>query len=493
MADLCITIGAPTLAELRARRQQAEDQADFIELRLDTVADPDVAGALAGRRGRVIVTCRAAWEGGHFRGSEEERLRLLEEAWTAGADFVDVEWAARESAPWIARTHGERLIVSSHDFTGVPADLDSLHRAMQRWPADVAKIAITARRLSDTMPLAEIAQSASTRRRVLVAMGPAGAVTRILPDRFASAWTYAGAAWAPGQLSATLLRDEFRFGSLSSRADLYGVVARPSGHSVSPAMHNAAFRAAGIDAVYVPFEAEDADDFLTFADALNVRGASITLPFKVDLLSRVAADDLSRRVGAVNTLVRGKDGRWLGANTDVAGLVAPLSGRLSLEGDRAAILGAGGAARGAALALADRGACVVIYARRPTAARKVATDMGVDSAPWPPAPGSWDLLVNATPAGMEPNVQDTPWPDARFDGRFVYDLIYNPAETRLLREARAAGCETLGGLDMLVAQAAAQFELWTGRPPARGVMRAAAEVRLRTFAPEAMAPSLPRL
>jgi 3-dehydroquinate dehydratase-1 len=183
MADLCITIGAPTLAELRARRQQAEDQADFIELRLDTVADPDVAGALAGRRGRVIVTCRAAWEGGHFRGSEEERLRLLEEAWTAGADFVDVEWAARESAPWIARTHGERLIVSSHDFTGVPADLDSLHRAMQRWPADVAKIAITARRLSDTMPLAEIAQSASTRRRVLVAMGPAGAVDSRRPGR----------------------------------------------------------------------------------------------------------------------------------------------------------------------------------------------------------------------------------------------------------------------------------------------------------------------
>jgi 3-dehydroquinate dehydratase/shikimate dehydrogenase len=490
MADLCITIGAPTLLELRARRQQAEAQADFIELRLDTVADPEVTGALAGRRGRVIVTCRAAWEGGHFRGSEEERLRLLEQAWTAGADFVDVEWAARDSAPWIARTNGERLIMSSHDFTGVPADLNTLHRAMQQSSAAVTKIAITARRLSDTLRLAQLADAASNRRQVLVAMGPAGAITRILPDRFTSTWTYAGDEWAPGQLSAALLRDEFGFGRVSSRADLYGVVARPSAHSVSPAMHNAAFRAAGIDAVYVPLEAEDADDFLEFADAMNVRGASVTMPFKVDLLPRVAADDLARRVGAVNTLVRDKDGRWGGTNTDVAGLVVPLAGRLPLEGARAAILGAGGAARGAAIALAGQGARVVIYARRPAAARVVAADVGVDYAPFPPAPGSWDLLVNATPAGMQPNVQDTPWADARFDGRLVYDLIYNPQETRLLREARAAGCAALGGLDMLVAQAAAQFERWTGRPPEPGVMRAAAEARLRTFAPPAMAPSL---
>ncbi len=489
MADLCITIGASSLAELRARRQQAEGHADVIELRLDTVADPDVAGALAGRRGRVIVTCRAAWEGGHFRGSEEERLRLLEQAWTAGADFVDVEWAARDSAPWIAQTNGQRLILSSHDFSGVPADLEALHRAMQQSAAAVTKIAITARRLTDTIRLAALAGGSAHRPQVLLAMGPAGAVTRILPDRFGSAWTYAGDAWAPGQVAAALLRDEFRFGGVSSRADLYGVVARPSGHSVSPAMHNAAFRAAGLDAVYVPFEAEDVDDFLVFADAMNVRGASITLPFKVDLLPRVASDDLARRVGAVNTLVRDTGGRWIGANTDVAGLVAPLVGRLPLRGTRAAILGAGGAARGAAIALADEGAHVVMYARRPDAAREVAAGVGVDHAPFPPAPGSWDLLVNATPAGMAPNVLDTPWPEATFDGRLVYDLIYNPRETRLLREARAVGCATLDGLDMLVAQAAAQFERWTGRCPEPVVMRAAAEARLRTVAPELMAPS----
>ncbi len=489
MADLCIVVGAQTLAELRDRRTRAESQADLVEIRLDTVADPDVAGALAGRTGRVIVTCRAAWEGGYFRGTEEERLRLLGQAWTAGADFVDVEWAARDAAPWIAGTRGERLIFSSHDFGGVPGDLQARHRAMCQSPAAVAKIAVTASSLGDTLRLRDLARSSSDRPQVLLAMGPAGVVTRILPDRFGSKWTYAGDDWAPGQLSAARLRDEFQLGRVSERAALYGVVARPSGHSVSPAMHNAAFRAAGLDAVYVPFEATDADDFLAFASAMDVRGASITLPFKVDLLSRVAADDLARRAGAVNTLVRDAANAWRGTNTDVGGFLAPLAGRIDLDGARAAILGAGGAARGAALALADAGARVVLHARRLNAARDAANDLGVGYAAMPPEPGSWDLLVNATPVGMDPRVADTPWPEAHFDGRLVYDLIYNPQETRLLRDAHAAGCETLGGLDMLVAQASMQFELWTGRRPEAGVMRAAADSRLRSFA-RPMAPSL---
>jgi 3-dehydroquinate dehydratase/shikimate dehydrogenase len=489
MADLCIVVGAQTLAELRDRRRRTESQADLVELRLDTVSDPDVPGALAGRTGRVIVTCRAAWEGGHFRGSEEERLRLLEQAWNAGADFVDVEWAARDAAPWIARTNGERLIFSAHDFSGVPPDLPALHRAMRQSPAAVVKIAVTARALGDTLRLRELARASSGRRQVLLAMGPAGVVTRILPDRFGSAWTYTGDDWAPGQLSTARLRDEFQLGRVSEAAALYGVVARPSGHSVSPAMHNAAFSAARLDAVYVPFEAANADDFLEFAAAMDIRGASVTLPFKVDLLRHVAADDLARRVGAVNTLVRGRAGEWTGTNTDVAGLLAPLNGRIGLEGARAAILGAGGAARGAAIALADAGARVVLHARRLSAAREVASDVGVGYAAMPPEPGSWDLLVNATPVGMAPQIAETPWPEARFDGRLVYDLIYNPQETRLLREARGAGCETLSGLDMLVAQASTQFELWTGCAPAAGVMRAAAESRLRSFAP-LVAPSL---
>jgi shikimate dehydrogenase len=205
------------------------------------------------------------------------------------------------------------------------------------------------------------------------------------------------------------------------------------------------------------------------------------VPFKVELLAHCEPDALAARVGAVNTLVR-TSGRWLGFNTDVPGLLAPLSERLDVAGLRATILGAGGAARGAAIALSSAGAHVTVCARRWEAADRVAAQTGVGVAPMPPVPGSWDVLVNATSAGMHPHVDETPWPGAVFAGRLVYDLIYNPRDTRLLREARGAGCATLDGLAMLVAQAEQQFEIWTGQRPSPGVMLEAAVSRLRGFA-----------
>jgi 3-dehydroquinate dehydratase/shikimate dehydrogenase len=476
MAQLCVTIGAPTLADLRERRDRAASDADLVELRLDTVADPDVAGALAGRTVPVILTCRASWEGGYFRGSEQTRLRLLQEAWALGAEYVDVEFAALKSAPWVEATRGERLVVSAHDFDGVPADLADRHRAICATGAAVTKLAITAHGLRDVARLAALSRPA-VGRQVLLAMGTPGLVTRIAPGRFGSAWTYAGDAWAPGQILASRLRDEFRFGEISHRVALYGVAARPSGHSLSPVMHNAAFRAARLDAVYVPLEALDAADLFDFADALDLQGASVTIPFKTEVLPRCEPDAAARAAGAVNTLVR-RDGRWLGRNTDIAGLLAPLARRFSLPG---------------LLACAGEGAVVTVCARRPDQAAEVAGAAGASVGAFPPQRGSWDLLINTTPVGMHPVTDATPMPASHLDGRLVYDLIYNPPETRLLRDAREAGLETLGGLDMLVAQAEAQFEIWTGQPPAPGVMRAAANRRLQTpTAPLQPAPTVSR-
>ena len=487
---LCAVVTAPTLAQLRERRDQAAAEADLVELRLDTVADPDVAGALQGRRGPVIVTCRAAWEGGYFEGSDAERLALLEQAWHAGADFVDIEFASWRDAAWARDIGGRRLVVSSHDFSGMPADLASRYRAMAATGADVVKLAVTATALADCVPLLALRPTAP-QRQVVLAMGAAGLVTRLLPGRFQSAWTYAGHGVAPGQLPLRQLRDEFRVGEVGADADLYGIVANPVGHSVSPAMHNAAHRADGRNAVYLPLQAAGAADLLSFAEAFDVRGASVTVPFKVDLLPHCDADALARRVGAVNTLARSA-GRWLGFNTDVPGLLAPLAERLNVAALRATVLGAGGAARAAAIALAGAGAQVTVCARRHEAAQRVAADIGVAHAPMPPRPGSWDVLVNATSAGMYPHVDETPWPDAVFDGRLVYDLVYNPRETRLLREAGAAGCDTLDGLAMLVAQAERQFEIWTGQRPTPGVMLDAAVSRLRGFAaPHSDSVSLP--
>jgi len=306
-----------------------------------------------------------------------------------------------------------------------------------------------------------------------------------------SCWTYAGDTHliepvAPGQISARMMRDEYQFPRIGPDTAVYGVLGKPVSHSVSPAMHNAAFRAAGIDAVYLPLAASDYDDFMRFADATGLAGASVTAPFKVTAFERAdECDPVSRRIRSANTLRR-SGSKWLGCNTDVTGFLAPLQSMPHLRGGRAVILGAGGSARSVSVALTSSGMNVAIAARRIDQSQSIASLTGAAIASWPPAPGSWDLLVNATPVGTVPNVGESPLPDDYSfpSNGLVYDLVYNPPRTRLVSQAVRAGCRTIGGLDMLVAQAQAQFEWWTGVRPADRVMRDAALARLQSTAGE---------
>ncbi|MGH9374309.1 MAG: shikimate dehydrogenase, partial [Vicinamibacterales bacterium] len=293
-------------------------------------------------------------------------------------------------------------------------------------------------------------------------------------SRLRNRWTYAGQAVAPGQFPLGRLLKEFRFRHLKPDAALYGVVGNPVGHSRSPLMHNAGFEHFGLNAVYLPLEASDPADFVRFARAMSLSGASITAPFKVALRDQMdELDPVARRVGAINTLVA-RNGMWFGANTDVYGFSAPLARRMAVKGVRASILGAGGAARAVAVALADMGASVTVCARRAEAAREIADLTGGAVGAFPPRGGSWDVLVNTTPAGSAAELQ-SPIEGAALDGEIVFDLVYAPAQTRLLADARAAGCMTIGGLEMLVAQAERQFELWTGHAPPPGLFQQAAE------------------
>jgi 3-dehydroquinate dehydratase / shikimate dehydrogenase len=461
------------MAELRQRRD-AVAGADLVELRLDHAADPDAAAALAGRRTPVVITCRAKAEGGEFQGSEAERKTILADALRLGAEYVDVEFSAG-SDDLIRSTGGKRIVLSMHDFEGVPGDLAARVRAMRALGAEVVKVAVLSRSLWDNLALLDLRDASY--QSIFIGMGPAGLPTRVLAAHFGSCWSFAGDGYAPGQISSAQMLDEFGFRAISEQTAIYGIAGSPLTHSISSPMHNAALRAAGVDAVYVPMPASSAEDFLAFANALHVRGASVTIPFKVDLFKRAdAADELSKRVGAVNTLKRHQN-KWMARNTDVSGFLAPLRDRLQLRGARAAVLGAGGAARGVAVALTSAGAEVRLYGRNQARAEETAHAVRVKAASLPVPPGSWDLLVNATPVGTRPDVDETPY-SGDFDGRIVYDLVYNPPSTRLLKDAAAAGCQTIGGLDMLVAQAEDQFEWWIGRRPAAGLMRQAAMARL---------------
>jgi 3-dehydroquinate dehydratase/shikimate dehydrogenase len=476
--QLCVTVTAPTMAELRRKRDEVA-HADYVELRLDSVSDPDVAGALAGRRLPAIVTCRPAWEGGRFHGSEEERHRILREALASDAEYVDVEWKANFT-DLLSKTAGRRIVLSMHDFNGVPGDLTERAQAMRATGAEIVKLAVATSRLTDCLPLLDLGAQIGRQSTVLIGMGACGMATRVLARQFGSRWTYAGDERQVGQVTAAEL-ESYRFRTVTETTGIYGLVGSPIAHSVSPAMHNAAFGAAQLDAVYVPFPAADADDFMAFARAVGLRGASVTIPFKVPLFDRMdEVYSVARRIGAINT-IRVVDGRWVGGNTDASGFLTPLKDRVPLRGTRVAVLGAGGSARAVAAALSSSQAEVTVYARNPVRAQELATTVSGAAAAMPPEPGSWDLLVNCTPVGMHPHVDETPIDASLLTGRHVYDLVYNPTSTRLLREAKTAGCQTIGGLEMLVAQATEQFEWWTGRKPAHGIMREAALKRLAEF------------
>src|SRR5471030_1020266 len=473
---LCVTITAATTAELRQKRDAVAD-ADLIELRLDTVSDPNVAGALAGRRRPVIVTCRPAWEGGEYRGSEEDRKQILADALSLGAEYVDIEWRARFD-DLIAQAGGRRIVLSTHDFLGVPMDLTARVHAMRSTGAEVIKIAAAMTSLSDCVPLLDLGAQ-SGRQSGLVQYGLA---TRVLAGRFGSIWTYAGALREVGQMNAQSLLKDYHFRSVTDTTEIYGVAGGSVAHSVSPAMHNAAFRAARVDAVYLPLPAVSAADFATFGRAIGISGASVTIPLKVTLFD--AVDEVyavARRIGAINT-IRSEHGRWIGGNTDASGFLEPLQEKVSLSGLRASVLGAGGAARAVTVALASSGASVKLHARNRQQAEETAMLTSAELGPWPPEPGSWDLLINCTPVGMYPHVDEMPLPAEHLTGRYVYDLVYNTSITRLLREAAARGCQTIGGLEMLVAQAREQFQWWVGTKPQAGVMREAALKRLAEFA-----------
>ena len=466
------------MEELR-RARDAAAFADMVEVRLDTVDRPDAIAAIEGRRRPVLVTCRASWEGGHFQGSEEERERLLSDAQSAGAEFVDVEARAEFVSTITRRRRGRGIVLSLHAFGEPPSDLLERARAMRSTGAEIVKIAIDAQRLGDVLPLMALASHPDfidpdgMDGHVLLAMGQPGVPTRVLAARLGNRWTYAGDGVAPGQMPAARLLGEFGFRRIKPDATLYGVVGNPIAHSLSPVMHNAGFNALGLNAIYVPLQARDVDDFVAFARNTRMAGASITAPFKVGMLANVdETDEMAKRVGAVNTLVV-RDGRWIGANTDVDGFLAPLAGRMALKGTRATVLGAGGAARAVAVALGSQGAGVTICARQASAAREVAALAGGAAGAWPPRPGSWDVLVNATSSGSRGPVDD-PMDGVPLDGEIVFDLVYAPALTPLLDRARKEGCLTIGGIEMLVAQAERQFELWTGYRPPSGLFRAAA-------------------
>jgi shikimate dehydrogenase len=270
------------------------------------------------------------------------------------------------------------------------------------------------------------------------------------------------------------MRSVYRIEHVDRWTQLYGVVGTCASMSLSPAMQNAAFQAKHVNAVYLPCETRRLPDFLKFARTLGFRGFSITMPYKRAIIRHLDwLDPLATRIGACNTVAI-QHGKWLGWNTDATAVIEVLTKRLRLAGSRILILGAGGAARAAAHALRAEDAEVFVAARRDSVAQRLARTVSAQAVPWENTEAlDMDAVINATPVGMAPHSDATPIDLARLRVRVVFDMVYYPMETRLLAEARGRGLIAISGLEMLVAQGARQFEIWTGLAAPRALMEQA--------------------
>ena len=523
MSRLCVAIFVHDAAQTRRDMAlAAEAGADMVELRVDHLPDPDFEGdAVAlvkelvnASTVPVIITCRPTWEGGEYDGEEATRVDFLNAVAANDGAYLDIELAARDRfAELLARPRETRpgVILSTHDFKGRPARLFNLERELNESGADVNKVVWMARSLRDNVEAFEILQRRQ-RPTIALCMGEAGILSRVLARKFGAFLTFAtlagDAGTAPGQVSIHDMKRLYRWDALGPRTKVYGVVGSPVAHSMSPALHNAAFEQVGHDGVYLPmlvqpgYESFKAfmESFLAF-EPLDLAGLSVTIPHKENALRYLKekgaeVEELADRIGTVNTIVverAGASPKLRGFNTDYAAILDTITSALGITRDdlkqyRVAVLGAGGTGRTAVAALAHYGATVVVYNRTKERADELAAEFDGRSGKVVAArleklcDSCCQVYVNTTSVGMHPNVDASPLdggdPPKFTSDTLVFDTIYNPAETKLLRQAREAGAKTVGGIEMFVRQAAGQFEAWTQQPAPTDLMRRVVEEKL---------------
>jgi 3-dehydroquinate dehydratase / shikimate dehydrogenase len=470
---ICIPITATNMQEALADMQAAAALADIIELRLDYLQDADLPLLLTNRPRPVIITITPQEENGRFAGSDSERIALLEQAIDLGAEYIDCNlgWSALPRLQSIKNK--TRIIVSSHNYAETPADLNAIYREIAATGADIIKIATVANRISDNLRMLDLIRAAD-RDCIGICMGEKGEVSRILAPVYGALLTFAsldaGKESAPGQITAETMRSVYDLSRLQPGTQLFGLIGNPVSKSRGYILFNQLFKHYGLNMLYLNFPVDDMADFMNSFGRL-LRGFSITMPHKQTVMPYLdEIDPMSAKINAINTVIN-RDGRLLGCNTDTAGVVRPLLQRTALKDKRVTLLGAGGAARAAAAALSNEGAHVTILNRTVSRAKELAAELGCAAGKLDDFnPDSTDMLINMTSVGMHPHVDEAPIPAEKLHGLIVFDGVYNPPETQLLREASRAGCTVIPGIEMFINQAAEQFRLWTGSTPDLNLM-----------------------
>ncbi len=482
---ICVSIGRGRHQHVLAEhRHLVEQGARLVELRLDYInGDVNIKRLIVDRPSPVVITCRREIDGGKFAGTEQERIMLLRTAIAEGVEYVDLEDDLAEKIPRFGKT---KRIVSLHDFRKTPANVGDIHRRLCGLDPDVVKICTMANHPHDNLRMLELTRQSET-PTIAICMGDMGIPTRILAGRFGAPFTLATfhqeRALAPGQLSYREMTEVYHYDRINEDTEVFGVVADPIGHSLSPLIHNKAFTQTGLNKVYVPFRVprEHLSQFIDDAAQFGVKGLSVTIPHKESIVEKLTeSDDAVRGIGAANTVLFDGPTR-LGYNTDHQAAMSALEavadvaqkGGKWLSGKTALVMGAGGVGMAVTYGLLERGAEVVLTDGVAQRAIQQARRFGCRSVEWSLRHTvSADLLANGTPVGMHPDVDETPYEKHHLrPSMIVFDAVYNPESTLLIKDARSRNCKVVTGVEMFVRQACSQFQLFTGQDGPAELMR----------------------
>jgi 3-dehydroquinate dehydratase/shikimate dehydrogenase len=479
IGKICVAIIGDTAAEMLEKAASVVKENPFLEFRLDYIekpllALPKIKQFLAeNTAATAIATCRRKENGGRFSGSIAAEVEVLAKAAESGFLIADLELESVEAMKKADlqkfRETGIALIISHHDFNATK-DLEGIFDRIQPFNPDFIKIVPTAKALSDNVTLMRFLEKMDDHTNIIgICMGDAGIISRVLGVRAGSAFTFAAATageeTGPGQIAARTLIETYRIDQVDAATKVYGVAGNPIRSSLSPIMMNTAFRRETVNAVYLALQANKLADLLKLVHEIPIQGLSVTMPFKQEIMAHLEhTDPLSAKIGACNTVLR-QEGKLYGFNTDVAGITIPIEKRMPIRGSKILVLGAGGAARAAVFGLRDKGAEVFILNRTAETAQKLARQSGAKTIKKDAlAKSTFDVIVNATPIGMAGHKGPQLLDEKDLNTKLVFDLVYNPIETPLLRMARQRGIAIITGVEMFVQQGARQFEIFTGKP-----------------------------
>ena len=493
---ICVVITGEKPTEMAQKAEVLARENPFIEFRLDYLSRPGTAFPYIKEfmhshpHVLAIATCRRKASGGKFRGTLAAQLDVLLKSADLGCQLVDLELSSaaklRPAELEKLRTRAS-LILSYHDFHATKK-LEEIFQKMEKFPCDFIKIVSTATNLHDNVTMMKFLERTSERRAMIgVCMGEQGIISRILGLRAGSQFTFAAASpgeeTAPGQIAARTLRETYRVEQVDNSTKVYGVAGDPVAHSLSPLMMNVAFRRESVNAVYLHLHARTLKDLMACVRDIPIHGLSVTMPYKEAILEHLDnTDPLSAKIGACNTVIRSQDGKLYGFNTDVFGVLRPLEQRMQMENARVLVIGAGGAARAAVFGLRERNAQVYIMNRSAGPAERLARQAKAKFIARSDLKKlELDVIINATPVGMEitdggsgasrgggtsrsAGGAESPLSEKEINAKYLMEMVYSPAETKLVKMARAKGIHIISGAEMFAHQGARQFEIWTGKP-----------------------------